>query len=55
MACSDSFLFSHGEKRWDLDPDKPGCTTSCQGSETNPYFLRGFFSGFLSPILNSGN
>ena len=44
MACPDTFLSSCGEKHpdpnsgWDFAPDKPGCTTSCWGGETDPNF-----------------
>ena len=29
-----------------LDPDKPGCITSCRGRETNPKLSRPFFVDF---------
>ena len=48
MACPDSLL-SCGENHpnpksgQDLDPDKPGYTTSCRGDETDPKFLSTYF------------
>ena len=45
MACPDSFPSSYGEKHPDLksdreiDPDKPGCITSCRGGEIDPYYF----------------
>ena len=53
MACPGSFLSCPGENYpnpkfgQDLDPDKPGCTTSCREDETNPAFSCTFF-GFVS-------
>ena len=44
MACPNIFIFNHLENHHDsqpggnLDPGKPGYTTSCQGGETGPYF-----------------
>ena len=29
---------------WDLDSDKLGCSASCQGDETNPYFSCAFLT-----------
>ena len=43
-ACAGSFPSSHGEKHPDpkssqeVDPDKPGCTTSCWRGKTDLYF-----------------
>ena len=57
MACPDSFPSSHGEKSksgQDLAPDKLGCTTTCQGCETDPIFLADF-SEFLSTFHNTAN
>ena len=56
MACPGSFPSSHADPKsgWDLDPNKPGYTTSCQGYETDPNFLC-IFSGFCSPILDFCN
>ena len=34
----------------DLDPDKPGSTTSCRGDETNPNVLRVFFWIFCPQV-----
>ena len=28
---------------WEVDLDKPGCTMSCRGSETDPIFFCAFF------------
>ena len=65
MACLGSFPSGHGEKHpnpnsgQELDPDKPGCTTSCQGDETDSKFLCAFFWIFipdpklLQPTLES--
>ena len=65
MACHGSFPSCHVEQHPDpksgqeVDPDKPGCITSCQGEETDPTFLHTFFSGFgpdsqlLQPTLES--
>ena len=56
MACHSSFLFCRGENHpnpksgWNIDPDKPGCTMSCQGDLTDPIFLCAF-SDFLSPTF----
>ena len=52
MACRGSFSSSYGENlpdSWDLDPDKPGFVTFCQGEVTNPAFSSAFLC-FLSPI-----
>ena len=44
MACPGSFQSNNGEKHPDLksgcevDLDKLGCSMSCQGGETDPYF-----------------
>ena len=53
-ACPHIFMSSYGEKLanlksgHDLDADKPGCTMSCQGGETNRIFPV-HFSRFLFP------
>ena len=52
-ACAGSFPSSHGEKHPDpkssqeVDPDKPGCTTSCLRGKTDPYFCVFFFYFFF--------
>ena len=49
MVCPRSFQPSYGEKYpnpksgQEVDPDKLGCTMSCQEDETNPKFLCAFF------------
>ena len=49
MACPGSFPSSHGDPKlcWEVDPDKPGCTTSCLGGETDKKFLHSFFWIFV--------
>ena len=53
MACSGSFLSSHGEKHpepksgRDLDPDKPRCATACRKDETDQIFSELFFWIFI--------
>ena len=55
----DSFLSSHGEKHHnpksgqEVDPDKPGCTMSCQGGETSPYFCMFFWIFVPDPDSSS--
>ena len=55
MTCPGSFPSCCGENHpdpksdWDLDPNKPRCSTSCRGDETDPTFLH-VFSGFASLI-----
>ena len=65
MTSPGSFPSSHGKNHpdpkagRDLDPDKPGCNTSCLGDEGNPTFLCAFFwvlvpdSRLLKPTLES--
>ena len=49
MACPGSFLSGHGQNHpnpksgQDLDSDKPRCTMSCRGDETDPKFSHTFF------------
>ena len=39
LACPGSFPCCCGENHnHDPDPDKPGCTMSCKGNETDPTF-----------------
>ena len=51
MVCQCRFPSRRGEKHpnsksgWEIDPGKPGCTTSCWAGETDPKFF-----GFLFPI-----
>ena len=51
-ACPCSFPSSCEEKNpkpksgWDFNPDKPRCSMSCEGDETNPNFLCPFFLEF---------
>ena len=49
MAFTGRVSSCHGENHPDpkscqeVDPEKPGCTTSCQGDETDPTYMHVFF------------
>ena len=57
-ACPHSFKSGHSGKHphpksgWHLDQEKLGCTTSCQGGETNPSFCVFFLIFVPDPRLS---